>query len=470
MAGTVTRDVVNVAISIATPATGADAFGIPMILNDLTAWPDRVQSFTSADAVLEAGASLTDPVYIAVKDMFNQTSKDGKKISLVKVGKKKTDANGTATVTFDADATAGNFTLDIALGDAAAVSTGLIAYDALASAVETAIETVASVTSCTVTLLGTNPGDAEGFTVEFDGADATKDLRVTAVDVSALTSVTTGTVDQSVYGSATETWVEAYQAVKAEDNVFINLLPTTRTKADILALAAAIESDVVLGWFITSDADVLSGTAGNVAETLKGLAYTKSNITYTGDSDNYLNCGWVGATSPDFIGGINVAYYQIAGIATDTLTSTQITNLVGNNCNRFETIGGKNIVPGTAAGSQGNVGAIMVNGQFIDYIWAKLYLETVLQNALFNLLTEQKKVPSTTSGLDLIESVMRSTLQTEGVNRDIIEPDTINITMPNLDTYSAILKSQRSLEFDGGSADLQGAFSKITITYNLKNV
>jgi len=117
---TVTKDVVNVAISIAQPATGADAFGIPMILTDLTAWPDRVQSFTSADAVLEAGAGLSDTVYLAVKDMFNQTSKDGKQINLVKVGKKKTDANGTATVTFDADATAGTFTLSVALADGTA--------------------------------------------------------------------------------------------------------------------------------------------------------------------------------------------------------------------------------------------------------------------------------------------------------------------------------------------------------------
>ena len=461
------KDIVEVAISIASPATGADAFGIPMILTDVTAWPDRVKSFTSADAVLEEGAELTDTVYLAVKDMFNQTSKDGKSINLVKVGKKKTDANGTATVTFDADATGGTFTLSVALADGTAETTAGIAYDALASAVETAIEALTAVTSCTVTLLGTNPGDTEGFTVEFDGADATTDLRVTAVDVSSLTSVTTGTIDQSVYGSTTETWVEAYNAVKAEDNVFINLLPTTKTKADILALAAAIESDVVLGWFITADADVLAGTAGNVAETLKGLGYTKSILMYTGDSNNYLNCGWVGAITPDFIGGINTCYYEITGIDTDTFTSSQLVTLAGNNVNRFETVSSKNIIPGTTAGSEGNTGGINVSGQYIDYVWAKLYLETVLQNALFDLLVDSKKIPFTNSGLDLIEATMRNVLQTEGVNRDIIEPNTINVTMPDLDSYSTTLKSQRSLQFDGGSSDLQGAISKISITYNL---
>ena len=81
------------------------------------------------------------------------------------------------------------------------------------------------------------------------------------------------TVSVEQYGSAVESWTTAINAIIAADQDWYCLIGTTRTKAEILELAAVIEAYTKIYVTSNGDADVLAGTADNIAEELKDLSY-----------------------------------------------------------------------------------------------------------------------------------------------------------------------------------------------------
>lgn len=457
------KDAASVSFSIAPRSISADTFNYFMIMADTTAQKGRVGTYSSLSAMADAGFFTTEDAYVAANNIFAQTSKDGKKLSSIKVGRKLKDANSKVTITFDADATAGSFTISVSKADAAAVTSGAITWnEAVAANIETVIEAMSNVASVTVTINGTNAGDAEGITIEWDGADANLQFEVTAVDVSALTSVSTATITQDVYGSATETWAAAFDAIVAADDVFWGFAPTTVTEADIDALAAKAETaDNKMLWALTRDSDVKDAVSNDVASELKALGYKKTLLVYNEDTDSFATCAWAGSVLPDFLGGVNPCYYQMVGVTADTLTDTEITNMIGKYVNRVEAIDGTvTQIPGVAPGSTtGDEGGYNVSGQFIDQIFAVDYLNVKVTEAVYNLLRSQKRVTSLTQ----VDAVIRQALQVEGVNRNIIEEGSIDtdIATATLDA------STRTATFPNGTADLVDAISRVNITFKL---
>lgn len=464
------KDVVPVSLSIGGSTVTQQGFGTALILAELDQFVDtRVKTYTSLSGMEADGFAAGDDAYDMASDLLSQTSKNGREISSFKVGRKNVDQNAISTVTFDADATAGTFTLTIQQDGEDAETTATIAYDALSSAVESAIEALTDVTTATVTVNGTNPGDAEGITVEITDPENTG-FTITAVDVSSLTGVDTATITLDQPGLGVDTWAEAYSAVKSEDNDFYVLLPATVTNADHVALAAAIEADSTsrIAVALTRDSDVVSAANDDVASTLQDNSYSRYAMLYSEDTDSWANAAWIGATLPDNLYSINTCYYPLTGVVADNLTDSEIGYLVNKNCNRIEDIGGYTVVPGTAAGESGDAGGIVPDGTFIDFIVAKDFLESRLSEQIFqNLILGTTKLPFTNAGLSAVEAEIYRVLRVYGVDNNIVTEDSINVTMPDLDTYDSTKKANRWLDDVVGDGDAQGAISKISIQVNL---
>lgn len=454
------RDIVPVSFSIAQPTTRSQAFNFPLIFADTVSQKDRVGSYSSLTAMTDAGFSTTEDAYLMASDIFSQTSKLGKKLPIVKVGRKYKDQNSIIDITFDASATAGSFTLAISKDGGTAEVTGAIAYNELAAAAEVIVETNTNVASCSITINATNIADSAGFQLEFDGGDANTLFEVTVVDVSALTGVSSATIDHVAYGSATETWTAGFSAILAADDEFWAIFSSTLVEADILEIAAAVEPNFnKFYWALSADADVKGTSTTDVASDLKGLSYKRTAITYSGDTSAHATSAWGGACLPDFLGAVNPCYYPLTGVSADSLTDTEIQNLVGKNCNRIESIGSFVVVPGTAAGQEGNVGGITCFGQFIDNIFAKDYLETRVSEDVYALLIQETRVTS----LEQIEAVIRGTLQKEGVARGIIVDGSIDV---NIET-ATLDSGTRTATFPDGTANLTDAVNKVDISFDL---
>jgi len=460
-------DVVDVAVTIGSAVVTQQGFGTPLILSETIRSANTVDTFTSAAAMVSAGYLTTDREYLMASAIFNQTSKDGKSVPTVKIGKKLSDNDAIEKVVFDANATAGTFTLDISLAGAASVTSGAIDYDDAAADVETVLAAMANITSADVTLLGTQAGDKLGFTIEFDGNPNTA-FEITAVNVGSLTSVTTGTASTVAVGSAVETWSVAYAAVKAEDDDFYLCLPGTETAADILELAALTGTEKKQFWYVTRDDAVRDKTAGNVQAELEILAFKNQIAFYHTVANQYVNCALAGATLPDNLYGINVCYYTLAGITADTLTDTYITNLTSYNINIPVYDGDNVVIPGAFAGSTGgNDGGIATTGDFIDYVAADHFLDARITEGVYGLLKSVKKISFDDRGLFVVKTKIESLADIYGVQTNIITPGTVAVTMPDLSSYDPAKKAARWLDDVAADGSAAGAISKISINFKL---
>jgi len=462
-------DVVPVSITIGEAVVSQQGFGVPLILSESIRSENRVDSFSSASAMLEAGYISTDREYLMGKAIFDQVSKLGKSVPTIKVGKKLSDNNAVITITFDASATAGTFTLDIKDVDGDTTDTSdPIAYDAVAGAVETGIEACTNVTGVTVALLGTQAGDKKGFTITFDDVvDDTTNFQCTAVNVGSLTSVTSGSAAQTAYGSAVETITAAYAAVKAEDDDFYVCLLGSEVKADILELAGITSTEKKIFYYLTRDPDVKSGAADNVEEELRTLGYENQILCYNELAGTYANCAWVGATLPDNLYGINTCYYPLVGITGDTLTETNITNLIAGNINLFLNDGDDVVVPGTFAGKSGNQGGLTASGGYIANVVASDFLSARSTEGVYQLIKSSTKIPFDARGSFSIKTKIESILDIYGVQAKIITPGTITVVMPDLDSYDSAKKAARWLDGVAANGSLSGAVSKISISLKL---
>lgn len=478
--GTRIQDVAAVTFSIETPSFSSDAFGIPLILSDCK-WvdlgADLVRSYTNADDVAtDIISGSTSEAYYAALSLMAQTSKGGKKVPLFKVGRKVTASNAKWNVTWNEDATAGNFTVTVSKAGGASETTANIAFGASAADTKTAIEALTNVSAGAATVAlnagGADVGDLEGFNVEFGGADAGIDFVVSVT--SGLTGVggaVTGTVTRLNVGEATTTYAAAYTACKAEDPDFFVVLPTTRDETLFAALALLVETDPRMVWFQSDDkATIASSSGADIATTLKTANYGNTVCLLSTDvSANWSNAALAGATMPDGIYSVNPCYTPLTSVTADTFTAAELTFLVGKRCNRLESIGGYTVMPAVSlvATQGGSYGGITSSGQFIDLVAAKYYLEEKVSEAVYELLFSQPKIPFTLEGFAQIESVIRATLYNYGVATRIIDGSTIVITMPDLATYDSVKKSQRWLDGVTGSGTLQGAINKISISFKL---
>jgi len=475
--GTKINNVVDVAVSIASAPRYGDSFGVPLIFGAYGNTADRTTAITSMDD-LPAGvtAILTPELYKMFSGLFAQTSKKGKKMAYALLGNKIADANDTHSVTFDVDATGGTYILKFGDLDA----TAAIAYDANVAAVKSAIEAVTGITEVTVTLNtgATVPTHKEGFTVEFTGADAKTNFGTLVVGIGSLTTVATVTVTKLATGIVAETWLEAYTEIKKSTQAFFMVKPavkengTAGTITELVALSAQVETEPRLVVYTVSDANTYGADAGSasLAKKLYTLGYDNSIVITSKDANSNAGACEFGACLPDFLAGVNPCYYPLKGVVADDWTSTEIGYIVAKNCNRIEKVDGVNTVMPAVdliAANGGIYGGITSGGQFIDLMAAKYYLEEKIAQGVYALLISVTKIPMSPSGFEIIKGKITEVLVEHGVEKNIIEADSIVIDMPDFATYSSTKKAQRWLDGVDGNGTLSGAINKITIGFKL---
>ena len=436
--------IVNCQISLNTTGITTEGFSTLLIVGPHAHSLARVESYTDASEMIEAGFSADDPLYLACVDAFSQTPRPRQ----VKVGRqlvdsvlvtvKKVTATGVYTVTVSTKDTDGNVTstpytytnsggteADIALG-----LQNLIANDATAAV-------TATVSSGTLTLTSVS-GDS--FKVQ----------------VSTMLTMANGVV--------TETVPEMMAAIVAYDNDWYGWAFTSRAQADILAAAAWTES--VRKIFGTSIAEP--------------GAYEPDVTTDTGYllyNDNYFRTFWFyhEKAATDFPecavfarcfavlpGGETWALKKLGGVTTDGLTETQYNAITKKNGNTFERFRNISIT------QNGKVAA----GEWIDVIRFRDWLQEEITVNVVNLLINRDKVPYTDEGIAMIEARIRQALEL-GQRRGGITPTEYDedgnenlgfvIEVPLSSQISANQKASRVLTDVKFTARLAGAIHVVEI-------
>jgi hypothetical protein len=222
-----------------------------------------------------------------------------------------------------------------------------------------------------------------------------------------------------------ETWVQAFQAVRAANTEWYAFVPLTVLKADITALAAEVEAaqPSTTMFYTTADADILTATAGNAFLTFKGLNYRRSIGQYSTKSA-YATAAIMGYAMGANTGLANSAYTlafkREIGVEVENVTQTQYENIVNANGNVYVNRGGSYTIF-----QQGH----MPDGSSFDEVINLDKLANDLQLTGMDTLYGQPKIPQTEDGMSYFLNNLQAPLE-QAVKIGFIAPG--KWTGPNL--------------------------------------
>jgi len=247
-----------------------------------------------------------------------------------------------------------------------------------------------------------------------------------------------------------------WAAIIAEDSDFYGVALDSQSEAEILALAAQVETQrmiFVSGNIDTENAD--AGTTTDICSDLAAAAYDRSAILQANYNSQYAGCRWMGQMLPKDPGSATWAYKTLSGLTVSTLTAAQLTALDGKSANYYTSVGGVNITQKGYAAS----------GEWLDITRGVDWFQVRLQERIYALLVNLDKIPYDQAG-GLIYAEIYAQMQ-EASKRGLLAPDTDDtpwvITIPEVADISAANKALRNFPDVEFSAYLAGAVHKITI-------
>ena len=430
--GTSINSIVKVNITRETAKITQVGFGTALFLTT-HALAGQVLAFSSHDAVVAGGFPVGSPAEKAALAYFGQQISP----SLFKVGKLSADASQVDHVVVNSAVATTTYTQTIN------GTTFSFASGSTPTVLAIAAGLVAAINAGTQPVIAALPSIPDGsFTI---------------------TSTVAGT---SFYGVCTPTLMTE-TTTTANNNVAVGLLACQAVDPDFYAvtlersssynakaelLMATIESMLKVGFFASSDPNMLTTSSSDIGSFNKTNSFDRNFVFYNGTDSSYPELALLGANLPMDAGSINWKFTQLSGATPDNLSDTAIVNLKAKNINYFETVGGVNILSSDA---------VMGSGEYIDIIMGIDYMQTQLAQSIFGGLVAVRKLPITDPGIQLAKSWINNVL-VDCVNKTIITSD-YTITVPKASDISTADKGSRLLEGLTFSAPLQGAANYVGV-------
>jgi predicted heme/steroid binding protein len=222
------------------------------------------------------------------------------------------------------------------------------------------------------------------------------------------------------WDNANETAVQAITACRVKNTDWYACMICGAQKADILAVAAYIETaePKSVFFYTTADADVKAGTDGNVMKELKASSYSRTLGQYSTYPDAVAAImGYaMGANTGVANSAYTLAYKQEVGVTPEALTLTEVATIKGQNGNVYV--------------NRGNVynlfeQGVMANGQHFDEVLGLDMLVNDILLSVMDLLTGVSKVPQTEGGTTLLVNAIAGPCN-RALNRGFIAPGVWN--------------------------------------------
>lgn len=304
---------------------------------------------------------------------------------------------------------------------------------------------------------------ADWATLSLDGGPALFYIRAVITTVYTIDPIyDTGTAAGDVTWTATMDNIELAQEINGLSDWYITNIES-RVKADILLVAAWTEPRSKIYMAQSSDADILSDTAGNVAETLNGLLYTRTALWYTANDAQYLD-GAIsssgGGLNLDVPGGVGIwGFRPLEGVTFDNVTGLQATNIFANAAN----FNGRNLQ--LSFSQEGTMAA--GKPRFIDVTTTIDWVIKRSEEAVLSLqVGTPTKIPYTNAGINQIVGAVQGVLDGGVSFGHFTEDNPPTIKAPDASDVSAADKAARILTIEV-SAVLSGAVQKVVIPISL---
>lgn len=199
----------------------------------------------------------------------------------------------------------------------------------------------------------------------------------------------------------------AFTALMNLNANFSQLYISSSLKADIVAVAAKAEVSGRLFIAQTSDEDVASGTAGNVAETLAAKNYANTKLITHIDSES-LKGALLGVMANPYLGSVGDLYSQFSGVTPQNYDSTSMSNFDKNNVGYYSYV---NAISGVGVEQYAKkifYGNKQVNGEITKRRYIRFTIDLLLKFKVLDFLA--KKLSYQESSNSILEENLKSVL------------------------------------------------------------
>lgn len=375
--------IVTVNISLQTAGITQEGFSTIMVVGPHVHALPRSLTYTSPDDMLADGFSNNDPLYLALNAGFGQTPKP----TQIKVGRRQVDV---VKIEAKAATAATVYKVDISkkVVDGSVVTE---TYEFTADAEPTLAE-IATGLQALVTADADAPVNA---TVASNQLVLTAKVPSTAFAIKLSTNLV---LKEALPVADIE---EDLSAIVAEDNDWYGLAITSRTQADILAVAEWAEARKKL--FGTAIAEPGAKDAASTTDTLAKLMegnYFRSHGWYHKDAaTDFLDVAVMADAFSSEPGMETWANQRLGGITTDKLSETEAQAVFSKNGNTFEAFRNITITQnGRVAG-----------GEWIDIIRFRDWLEEEIKVRVFQRMVDTK-IRFTDGGIAIIQQKIKGAL------------------------------------------------------------
>jgi hypothetical protein len=432
-------EIVSVQITRETRTPTRVGFGTPLLMGWTDAFGETAKSYTDPADFLADGIPATDPLYLAAVSLMSQNPRPPRFV----VGRRSSDAPIQSVAIATATAVEGA-TVGITIGgeraeyvvedgdDAGDVRAGLIAAINALSAGVTASE------------------DAGNSLVDVD-ADAAGDFFAFQNPVGCFISAdntpsVAAAVDLAIINASNDDW-------------YCLLHPQSSSKAQTLALAAAVEPLKKLFVAQTSDNEALDTEEDqDVLSQLMALGYDRTATLWHHEVGSGAAAGWAGKQLPKEAGRTTWAHKDIAGVASTPRLSgfRDVFSVTAKHGNYFTTTAGLRLTfDGQVAG-----------GEYIDIIRGTDQLVRRMQERLLSVFANAEKVDYTDDGIESLASQVEAELaegETPKQGVRFLQPGSSRVTAPREPDVSQADKAARTLRNVEFVAAYAGAIQKVEV-------
>ncbi len=244
-------------------------------------------------------------------------------------------------------------------------------------------------------------------------------------------------------------------AIVAVDNDWYGVAMDSDSGAEILALAAWLETKKKIGVVQSMDSNIPDSAAiDDIASQMELAAYTRTWGLFSRNVNNDYRCAaWLSKEIVKQPGSSTWAHKTLAGITADNLKSGWETTINNKKWSHYTAVGGRNVT----------FESMTPAGEFADIIHFIDWLHARVQESVWDVLASNDKIPFTDRGVELVASAIRQILR-QGVQVGGLKGDPApTVTFPRVADVSTANRANRILPDGKFTAELAGAIHKLVI-------
>lgn len=423
--------IVSVTIQAGTTQPSRRGFGTPLLLAHHTENADLVRTYSSPAGLLADGFTVNDPAYKMAAAVFSQSPRPPQ----IKLGRLDTVAASPHTVEIDV--------------------TGIISGQSVKMTVTSPDGTQTDISVPFDTDEPTTAGNLATALSAISGLSASASVNVATADADVDGEMFFySALENADIKDVTGDW--AYDTRLGEilniDSDFYTVCIDVNSEINIEDVAAWANTNKRLAVFAPQYSSPTEYNT-DVATALKSGDNDRAvSLLRAGSRAEFADCAWVGEALPFDPGSQTWSLKSLSGVTTDPWTASEITAIELENSNHYTSVAGVSITRN----------GLTHGGEFIDVVRGLDWLEARLQERIFAVLANARKVPFTDSGVQMIVNEIEGQLL-DAEARGVLSPGESTVTFTPVADISTADRAARCLTGIEFQARLAGAVHKVTI-------